>query len=387
MNMKFFLFCFLAGLLALAGGCNGKKLPQGKFTDEQMKQIPLANTYNLPPASGGMVLAVYSDSIGANEILDMCEKALRPAAAQMEKEAFDARAIPYIREAVRGKVTDILVYQEAVKQAPDNIEENLEKAIKTETSRFIASYNNNYALAEKKIKEMGMDWRSFHDYQKKLIMTQSYVSTTLKEDRRFSYQELTDYYNRIRAEQFCETGIVEFSLIDIIPAELKPEQIPAGQTAEQAARQLAQEALTKAQAGEDFAGLAKQYSHGPLAAVGGKMMPVTVGAGSLAKPYDVLEAAAIQMQPGELKGPIENEGHLFIVKLTDYKSGGCKSFEEVQGLIEDQMQFEYHQKQYTEFVNRLVRKANITQMERFVGFCSSEAWRRWSPGGTQAKVN
>jgi parvulin-like peptidyl-prolyl isomerase len=86
--------------------------------------------------------------------------------------------------------------------------------------------------------------------------------------------------------------------------------------------------LAKARAGEDFAGLAKQYSHGPLAAVGGKMMPVTVGAGSLAKPYDVLEAAAIQMQPGELKGPIENEGHLFIVKLTDYQAGGCKSFEE-----------------------------------------------------------
>jgi hypothetical protein len=213
MNNKFFLFDSFRPV-GPAGGCNGKNCRRAVY-EEQMMQIPLANTYNLPPASAAWCWRVIQ-TLSELMISWPLREGTPSAAAKMDKEAFDARAIPYIREAVRGKVTDILVYQEAVKQAPDNIEENLEKAINTETSRFIASYNNNYALAEKKIKEMGMDWRSFRDYQKKLIMTQSYVSTTLKEDRRFSYQELTDYYNRVRAEQFCETGIVEFSLMIII---------------------------------------------------------------------------------------------------------------------------------------------------------------------------
>jgi parvulin-like peptidyl-prolyl isomerase len=370
------------GLMLLAG-C-GQKSRQGKFTEEQMQQIPLRNPYNLPPASGGMVLAVYSEAVTADEILALSEKNMKPAAAQVGREEFLVRAQPYFRELIRGKVTDILVYQEARKKAPGNIEESLDKAVDAEVSRFISGYNNNYALAEKKIKEMGMDWRTFRDYQKKLIMTQSYITSNLKEERRFSYQELVDYYNRVRDEQFCDTGIVEFSLIDIVPGELKPDQIAEGQTPEQAARQLADTLLAKAQAGDDFAELAKQYSHGPLAPIGGKMRPVTVGAGSLPKPYDVLEAVATKMQPGQVNGPIENEGRLFLLRLTSYQPGGCKSFDEVQKQIEYQMQFEYRQKQYSEFVNRLVRKANVAGMDHFAEFCTRQAWNRWGTSSAPA---
>jgi parvulin-like peptidyl-prolyl isomerase len=378
-------FAGIALSLMLLAGC-GKKL-QGKFTDEQMQNIPLRNPYNLPPASGGMVLAVYSEALTADEILALAENTMKPAAAQVSREEFLLRAQPYFREMIRGKVTDILVYQEARKKAPENIDESLEKAVNSEVARFIAGYNNNYALAEKKIKEMGYDWRSFREYQKKLIMTQSYISSNLKDERRFSYQELVDYYNRIRDEQFCETGIIEFSLIEIIPGQMKPDQVAEGQTPEQAARRLAEDVLAKAQAGEDFAQLAKQFSHGPLAAIGGKMRPVTVGAGSLPKPYDVLEAVATEMQPGQVKGPVENDGRLFIVSLANYQPGGCKSFDEVQKQIEYQMQFEYRQEQYSEFVNRLVRKANVVSMDQFAEFCTRLAWDRWGKGSAQASNN
>lgn len=360
------------------GGCSGNKLPQGKFTPEQMREIPLAHNYDLPPASGGMVLSVYSEVIGVEEILNMTEKTLKPAAQRLQKDAFEAGALPYVLQAVQGKVTDILIYQEARKDAPENMAEALDKAVTAETTRFITSYGNNYALAEKKIKEMGMDWRSFREYQKKLITTQSYISTTFKQERRFSYQEMLDYYNRIRNEQFCKTSVVEFSLIDIVPDQLKPEQVKENQTASDAALELVDEVTMRLQAGEDFAELAKQFSHGPLAPVGGKMRPVTVGAGSLPKPYDVLETTAVQMQPGQVKGPIENQGHVFVLKLDSYQPGGCKPFEEVQNLIAEQMQFEYRQQQYMEFVNKLVEKAKIDQMERFVRFCTDEAWRRWA---------
>ncbi|MCE5186623.1 MAG: peptidylprolyl isomerase [Planctomycetaceae bacterium] len=367
----------------LMSGCSGNRIPQGTFTPEQMQHIPLSNHYDLPAASGGMTLAVYSEAITAEEILNMARKTLQPAAVRMEKNAFETGAAPYIREAVKGKVTDILVYQEARKSAPENIDESLDKALDSEISRFVSSYGNNYALAEKKIKEMGMDWRSFRAYQKKLIMTQSYINKNFKESQRFSYNELVDFYNRIKDEQFCKAPTVEFSLIDIMPNELKLEQIAENQTREQAARQLAEELTGKASAGEDFAELARTWSHGPLAAIGGKVTPVTVGEGSLPKPYDVLETAAVQMQAGQVRGPIENDGHFFILKMTSNQPGICKSFAEVQNNVEEQMQFEFRQKQYSDFVNRLVRKANIDQMDRFVDYCTAQAYQRWGRNGTE----
>lgn len=368
------------GILCLAisfilTGCGGGSL-QGKYTDEEMSMIPIAPKYNLPEASGGYTLRIYSETISVDEILGVTEKMLKPYAAQVDRATFKAESIGYVREAIRGKTVDILLYQEARKDAPENIDDMLEKSVESEIARFVSGYNNNYALAEKAIKEMGMDWKSFREYQKKLIMTQSYISSSLNKDKRFSHQELVDYYELIKEKQFTQIGLIEFSLIDIIPDKLTSDQVAEGQSNEAAAAKLAEEAMAKLKAGEDFAAIAEAYSH-TMAVNGGKWTPHTIGSGSLPKPYDMLEDHAVAMTTGQIKGPITADGHIFILKLDRIQHGQIIPFDEVKKQIEQRLQFQYRNEQYQELVQKLIQKADFVQLERFSDFCTDQAYNRW----------
>lgn len=365
--------CFM---LAWATGCGGRK---GRFTEEQMQSIPLANRYELPSATGGMVMSLASETITYEEILNAVEQRLRPAAVQMDRQDFMRGAIPLVREAVRSKAADILLYAEARKHAPSNIEDVLDKAVDKETNRFVAGYGNNYALAEAEIRKMGMDWRTFREYQKKLIMTHSYLSSKVDEKVPFTHRQMLAHYESVRDEQFCQSGTLEFHAIDLIPEQLTAEQI-SGRHPVEAARELAETLAARARAGEDFAELARQYSHGPLARSGGKWLPVTVGANTLPQPYDVLETTALGLEPGEISDPIITPSHIFVMRLDSKEVGGCKPFEEVQHLVERQLQFEHRRRQYDKYINELVKQADLVEMERFVEFCVNAAYERWKAG-------
>lgn len=371
-----YIVLIITGLCITLSGCRSK-MPQGKYTEEQMKTIPYANKYELPEATGGMTLGIYSESITVDEILGYVEQSLKPYAEKTDRKTFEKEAKPFIRETIKGKVTDILLYQEARKVAPANIDETIDKAVDSEVARFVAGYDNNYALAEKAIKQMGMDWKSFRDYEKKLILTQSYVSSTLKEDKRFSYRDLLDYYESVKDQQFSVIGTITFSIIDIVPDKLTANQVHEGETLETAAERIAKELLDRINAGGDFSELAKQYSNGPFARQGGKLEPVTLESNSLAEPYATLEKQAVQMQPGQTKGPIVLDGHVFLVQLDALQQGRVTPFADVQKQIEQQLQFLYHQKQYQDLVQKLILKTDLVQLERFADFCTIEAYHRW----------
>ena len=362
-----------------AAGCGDQK--KGKFTEEQMRTIPLANRYDLPAATGGMTISLYAETVTSEEVLLAVEERVRPAAEQMDQQTFITGVMPLIRETVRSKVADILLYAEARKKAPENIDEALDKAVGQEINRFVAGYGNNYALAEADIRRMGMDWRTFREYQKKLIMTHSYLSGKLNTTPRFTHSEMTDYYDKVRDEQFCQRGTLEFHAIDILPGLLSADRIGQGQSAKDAALQLATDLAARARAGEDFAELARTYSHGPLARSGGKWLPVTIGASSLPAPYDILETEALKLEPGRISDPIVNLDHIFVLKLDRKEMGGCKSFTEVQPLIEQQLMFRHRQQQYEKHISELIKQADLVEMERFSEFCANAAYERWKKAG------
>jgi len=328
-------------------------------------------------ASGGMVMKLYSETITADEILLAVEEHLKPAAARMDQPTFVRETLPMIQKTIRSKVADIVVYGEARKKAPENIDDALDKAVDQEISRFVASYGNNYALAEAEIRKMGLDWRTFREYEKKMIMTQSYLSSKLNEKRQFTHSEMVARYEAVRDEQFTRKGKLEFRVIDIVPGLLEADRIGEGQTAQEAALELAAALAARARGGEDFAELAKTYSQGPLARSGGKWLPVTIGANALQAPYDVLEAAALKLEPGQVSEPIVGAEHIFVLKLEAKDMGGSKSFEEVQPLIERQLTFQYQQELYEKHVETLIQQANLVEMDRFAEFCANTAYDRW----------
>jgi hypothetical protein len=158
---KIVCLSIVLGAAALLCISCGRRQQYGKFSEEQMQQIGLARKYDLPAPTGG----VHSETISSDDILSTIEKGLEAAAARMNKADFDAEARPIIREVIRDQIVGVLLYERARKNAPESIDDMLEKAVEDQVNRFVASYGNDYVLAEKKFKEMGWatDWRSFRE--------------------------------------------------------------------------------------------------------------------------------------------------------------------------------------------------------------------------------
>ena len=250
---------------------------------------------------------------------------------------------------------DILLYQQAKSKASENIDEALDKAVEMEVNRYVSSFGNNYAQAQASLSEMGKDWKGYRDFQRKYLLVQSYIATELKEDKPVMHSELVEYYDSIKDKRLRTEGSVEFRVIDIIPDRLTAEQIgDTGRTRPEAAIQIARELRERIDKGEDFAELAKTYSNDLRATVGGLWRPIETGKGSLAKPFDILETEAVKLEPGQVAGPIEAEGHVFILRLENKQVAGEKSFAEVQKQLENEIRLIKKKQRYDKMLDKII---------------------------------
>jgi len=167
---------------------------------------------------------------------------------------------------------------------------------------------------------------------------QAQLDAWVSEDMPISPDELLAYYEQVKAKRSVENARLQFSLIDIRPANLEPAQIKAaqGETSEEAALRIATELSERARKGEDFGELAKTHSHGHRRLRGGLWPPVTPG--SLASPYDVLEEHMRDMQIGQVSEPVQADGHVFILKLERTAQKGVQHFDELKDDLKQELQ-------------------------------------------------
>jgi len=330
---------------------------------------------NLPLCSGGMVLPVNGELITVNEVISMQLEDLKPIAQKGDYLDFRRNAKPLLNQSLDNRISNIVLHQKAKKEMKENIDEQLDKAADTEIKQFLAGFNGNYADAEKAIKKMGMDWKSFREYQKKLILVQYFLSEELKDKRPITYSEMRDYYENARNEQFHTSATVQFRLIDIMPAKLTIDANDPNISRSAAAKQLVDTIMEKLKAQEDFGALAKQYSYDPLRApLGGLWTPVSVG--SLAAPYDVLETAAMKLEPGQIAGPIESNGHIFILKLESKRAESYEPFEQVQHTVETSIKFQRRKEAVDKMINKLMAQADIGDRNTFLELCLQKAYQQ-----------
>lgn len=360
---------FLLALLVLFSGCGGGKKP--KYSEEELAAIPFAPKTGLPKASGGFVLAVGGETITADEMVLPFIEDFKPLAKRSSFEQFKLRARGDLERVLIIKVSDILLYQEAKKDAGEQFDEAVEKAAETEVRKFVVGFGGDYARAEEALKQGGMDWRSFKEYQKKVILTQSYIASQLPDNRPITYTELVDTYNEMKDDFFSTEAMLKFRLIDIKPAEL--EVADANQSRLEQAKELAGELVRRLRAGEDFGELARKYSHGHRREFGGLWKPRQPE--NLEKPYDVLATEAERIEPGQIAGPIETGEHIFIMKLEEKQSKSFKSLEKVQGEVEAKIIFDRRKKAVDRLAAKLWRQAALSNMDAFIDFCLEKIYR------------
>jgi parvulin-like peptidyl-prolyl isomerase len=112
----------------------------------------------------------------------------------------------------------------------------------------------------------------------------------------------------------------------------------------------AQEVLKMANAGEDFAELAKKYSIGSTAENGGDLGFLNRGqlSGAIAR-------VVYGLKKGEIGGPAKTKQGYHIIKLTDWRPGDILTFEEIR----DRLAKEYKAKLINNRISELRDSADI----------------------------
>lgn len=95
----------------------------------------------------------------------------------------------------------------------------------------------------------------------------------------------------------------------------------------------AAELLTRIQAGEDFAEVARAHSRDGAAASGGELG--WFGLGMMVEPF---ENAVVAMQVGEVAGPIQTQFGWHLVRLNDTRMSEAPTLDAVRGELVDQIQ-------------------------------------------------
>ncbi|MHC4616536.1 MAG: peptidylprolyl isomerase [Planctomycetota bacterium] len=349
--MRKHIFILVLGGL-LAEGC-GQKNP--KLSAAQM--------------AGPEDLVVAGRLVTSDEIIKPVKKRLAPIARASSLEGFKLQAAREVEAALNDRISYLVLYEEVKKEMGDKIDEGLNRGAEQEVRRFLVGFDGDYTRAEEYLEEQGMDWESFRDYQKKMML----ISSRMPEARPIPYNELLEHYESMKDEFFRVEGTITICLIDIRPAKLVSAN--PGEDPLERARELAGDVARRIRSGEDFEALARQYSHGHRRDLGGLWKPINPE--SLAAPYDVLAHEAEKMVPGQIAGPIETEGseHIFIMRFEEKQAGSYKPFEQVQGEIEGRIALRRRAEAVAAVDAKLARQVPGAQRRDFVNLCLDKIYR------------
>lgn len=129
------------------------------------------------------------------------------------------------------------------------------------------------------------------------------MQSTITSDLSVSPAEVQAFFNRIPQDSLpyfsAEVSIGQIVKVPTIGKEQKSK-----------AREKLLGYKKRIEAGESFEALARQYSNGPSAPKGGNLGYQQRG--NLVPPY---EAAALQLEPGEISGPVESEFGFHLIQL------------------------------------------------------------------------
>ena len=368
-------------MFLLLGGCDSNK---SRLTDAEVERFAITQKIELVEAAGGYVLMVGGETLTSDEIINSQTRLdgliispieyFGPIAQANELEQFKERARGQLEEILVDKISNILLYQLARRQAGGNggnIDEGLEMAAQNEYRKFVLEFGGDQARADEALKQRNMDHRSYIEQQKRTILIRSFIASKLPDKRPVTYRELMDCYNRIKDKDFAIDPKIRFRLIDIQPDKLELDD--PNEDRWQLGKEWANKLLERIKSGEDFGELAKQHSHGDWRDFGGLWRLVQPS--SLAEPYDILAVEAEKIEPGQVAGPIVTKEHIFIMKLEEKQIAGYKPFVEVQELVEEKVLIERQNEVIDKINAETRREAELGRTDKFVDFCLDKIYR------------
>jgi len=215
---------------------------------------------------------------------------------------------------------------------------------------------------EKAAQAQGISFEDFKQNLKNNILTQRVISQEVGGHITVSTQEVQQYYDQHKTEMERPEQ-VRLSEILISTQTTPPVKTDNGETAlpetpspevVAAAQAKANQVYAMLQKGGKFDDLAKQYSNGPTAAVGGDLEYFKRG--TLSKE---LEEKVFALQPGQYTEPIRTNQGFVILKLTEHQTAGVPPLKEVENQIQEQLYMTKMQPALRDYLTKLREEAYI----------------------------
>lgn len=119
----------------------------------------------------------------------------------------------------------------------------------------------------------------------------------------------------------------------------------------------AKKVLKEIKNGADFSEMAAEHSTGPTADKGGDLGYITANERGLDKTF---RDAAMELEVGEVSSePVKTQFGYHLIKVTDYKEAGVKTFAEVKEEIKNQLKSQKQKQKFQDFVENLREEAEI----------------------------
>ncbi|MBI3399569.1 MAG: SurA N-terminal domain-containing protein [Deltaproteobacteria bacterium] len=232
-------------------------------------------------------------------------------------------------------IEDSLIIEKLQKKATETInipDKDIEDAFNSENKKVNLEYLAVDGVKfEKTVSATDEEAKAYFEKNKATFKVSAmvkavYVSIMLKDIAqrvKVSEAEIKGYY---------EKNVSEFQKNKEVSARhilIKPTAGADIKRAKEEAKKKAEEILTLAKKGEDFAGLAKKYSEDPVSAKQGGSLGY-FGKGVMVKPF---EDAAFSLKKGEVSGIVETEFGYHIIKVDDIKEARLIPLKEAKDTI------------------------------------------------------
>lgn len=370
--------CLIATLLLV--GCAEDK---SKLTEAEMERIAIAKEVELVQLEGGLVLLVEGETLTSDDLINESIESyqgqmplveyLEPMARRNDLATFKKLAYAQLEEILMSRISNILLYQHAKREAGDSeqMKSVVDDLVEKEWRQYVLRYGGDVAKADAELLSQGMTREEFKEEQRKRIITQGYIASKFPRDEPVTYSELKDCYERIKDREFARSAKFAFRLIDInvMQVRVQEDEDPIDK-----ARQLADEIMNKIRNGADFGELAKEYSHGHRRSFGG--LWDSVSPDSLARPYDIIVEATKDIEVGQVAGPIDTGGHIFVVKLEERQPAGYEPFEHVQRQVARYLRAERSNAVIRNITSRYLDQASLGKTDQFIDFCLEKIYER-----------
>lgn len=318
----------------------------------------------------GAVFQVNDDAITSSEVIEKLQENMAPQLAEwsssLDEPAFVGKTQQVVARTSMALVYNLLLFQHAKNDFAknnDSYEEMIAAALDEQEKNIINKYGGNEAQVHLKLRESGTTMEKMLESFRRELVIASYRQTYFNPTLEITRAQLLQYYRKHLAEKYTQQSQLQFQLIDI-PTDEDTEQ----------ARQLAQDAYGKLQAGEAFDDLVEQYSRGFRKKQKGLWRPLDPE--SLNEQYQPVAAALESVETGQATGVIESGEHFFIAKLIDRQAGGQNPFSQVQNEIRDILVNRQWLKYRKQLDDTLLKKATLGNLERFVIMTCKELYSR-----------